>query len=1158
MHTRIRFQPTISALACATGLLAAACGGGGGAGSAEFALIQISVPDNGTWQINRPMFFQFTDVVDFSTVNLNTINIAQASGAPASGEFFEVLAVGELDSDTVGFQPRCPTTEDYSDAGLLPGGVDYTIRIPGSTSGGLTVRSMSGARLTESQTVNFSTPNSSEASVIFLDTEIGPPNPVIRLSATDPNLAASYLELADDPASRVYFVPRDQPDPALGADVVAGFTAGLNLYSDSSSHISILVTINQAVTPSQSNISTDTVRLEYRTAAGTWENLAHTVQLVANCTAAGAIVRVTPTGILPQNRTVRVLLTRDFRDLVGDSNLVDLTVGSFLVTMATDPGTTTPGIEGDQDFEEFAVGGTATGSNEDTSTVLADPRAEWASSGTLRAGFAFGGTGGPGGDFDWKIGNDEPLSNTNHPQIFLDTTFSVITNEPPTAFQTVINGLVDLRDLLVTASGQLVITGPNRCTILVSGNARIDGEITISGNDNLSVNSLNTTAQPEPGASGRGGGGRGGAGSYLTTQSTPAGETGRGAFDAAGAGGVGGEAGFNINYYSDPTDEFRRPGGGGGGTLGPDSLRPAHFPPDVNYSNPNMCPDQGVIGLDAEQGFNGYPGATGALSNANPPQGGSQGPRPFFDGDPTNDFWGTMRTQGGQLIRGELLDPWAGAGGGGGGDAIVSNSFPTTPFDPTGDEKGAGGGGAGGSITILALGEIKFGPRGRILSSGGTGGGGENSTQTGDVTHIGGGSGGGSGGHIILQSATRIDLSELVSTSGVNMPAGGLFALGGEGGAGKDNLGGARPGGVPQAPQFDALPANSYPNTTAPCGVISGQAGYTFNNNVGPTICCGGDGGPGLIQLHVPSLLTDFLRPNTGLENIYKTIKPPPVGSTPATGVPDYLTINSNSPATAWNQMLPIFGRNSQAISKWVSLGGASVSSDDNVDAPEPIQLGFMGTDANGAIITTGSGAGASVAELPPILTGTVAASPNVPFIAADLRTLVVAGSALTDDIYIRNPALLRRFVLRLTFGVPTDFEVGSATYDAVTDELRITVSAGGMPLSGFLPGAGIQLRPRFFRVITEGADDSLPDSSKITIEFQATTPNAQGDPDLSPGALSAFVKDISEIDPNTSGHPNYRFFRFLITFDISAQGDPLTFSTPIPSLDFIRIPFRF
>ena len=40
----------------------------------------------------------------------------------------------------------------------------------------------------------------------------------------------------------------------LGTILGLGFTSGLNLYSDTSSHVSILVAINQPVTPSAANI----------------------------------------------------------------------------------------------------------------------------------------------------------------------------------------------------------------------------------------------------------------------------------------------------------------------------------------------------------------------------------------------------------------------------------------------------------------------------------------------------------------------------------------------------------------------------------------------------------------------------------------------------------------------------------------------------------------------------------------------------------------------------------------------------------------------------------------------------------------------------------------------------------------------------------------
>jgi hypothetical protein len=506
----------------------------------------------------------------------------------------------------------------------------------------------------------------------------------------------------------------------------------------------------------------------------------------------------------------------------------------------------------------------------------------------------------PSADFDWQIGDDlGGLPRT----VILDTTYSVIENADGSRVATVVNGRVDVRNLKIKPNGVLVIRGPNGCTISATGGIQIDGLIDLRGENNLSVLTLDTTNIPEPGALGGPGGGRGGTGSWRTRRSTEAGGNGFGAFDVVDQGGRGGESGFNHLWPADGDDGHRRPGGGGGGTFGHDFLRPADIVP--GYSNPNGCPDQIEIGLDAEAGFSGSPVAAGAITGSMPPPGGSVGPRPFVDGDRTNDFWGTLHTTTGQVIHGELAHPWAGAGGGAGGDAIASNAFPDNPFSPTGDEKGSGGGGGGGCLVLIAQGPIMFGQAGRIDASGGTGGGGENSAS-GGITHIGGGSGGGSGGHVILGSDDRIDFSRCSTSSN---PPGGIYALGGQGGAGRNNLGGAFPGGIPTFPRADALPPNSYPHETAPCGVVAGRAGYVFTNEVGDTshdfplvvICAGGDGGPGIIQLHVPTA-SSIIPPAGAGENIYKMIKPPPVGSIPASGVPSYDRINR--PAS-WDRLDP-------------------------------------------------------------------------------------------------------------------------------------------------------------------------------------------------------------------------------------------------------------
>ena len=216
-------------------------------------------------------------------------------------------------------------------------------------------------------------------------------------------------------------------------------------------------------------------------------------------------------------------------------------------------------------------------------------------------------------------------------------------------------------------------------------------------------------------------------------------------------------------------------------------------------------------GRIAEPGRTGWPTALGGLSLTPPPLGGAIGDRVFRDSDPTNDFFGVRLRPGTGLPQlGELIAPVGGSGGGGGGNAIFTSVWPPV-FIPTGDEKGAGGGGGGG-LGILVASRIVLGVQGRIRCDGGAGGGGENTLF---LNRVGGGSGGGSGGYLILQ-ARSVDLSQAQANA--------LTALGGRGGVGKDN-------------QFAVV--NS-----------------------------GGNGGPGVISIHVPALTTPTLPAGKTLADI--------------------------------------------------------------------------------------------------------------------------------------------------------------------------------------------------------------------------------------------------------------------------------------------------
>src|SRR5260221_12774435 len=62
--------------------------------------------------------------------------------------------------------------------------------------------------------------------------------------------------------------------------------------------------------------------------------------------------------------------------------------------------------------------------------------------------------------------------------------------------------------------------------------------------------------------------------------------------------------------------------------------------------------------------------------------------------------------------------------------------------------------------------------------------------------------------------------------------------------------------------------------------------------------------------------------------------------------------------------------------------------------------------------VRTGESSATQVAELSPVLTGTIAAFPAFPYIDTDLRPVGFDGTTIVDadDIYFRNVMLMERF----------------------------------------------------------------------------------------------------------------------------------------------------
>ncbi len=1074
------------------------------------------------WQINRTIRITFNQPVDPTSISNNTVQVRQVGGSPAFG----TPCLDPTDPRTVLWRPLCPVDDDLTKAGLqsgfTPSGTAYLfeLNIIGSDkNAGFTIRSTGGRALELSDSRTFSTPTSQAFSKLFIDDVVGPPIPLVR-SAGSAEQNATHVVVS---GSKHFFERRPS---GVGVLLEPPLELPLNLLSDPDTQVELFVHFNQSVDMRAENIDSARLRWEFQTAPGVYRPLTTALTLDSNCTEAGAVLHMEPVGLLPPTTTaqgdfMRVVVTTEFKDLVGEQNL--LAHDTFAGADTVPP----PSPLADHYLEEFLDE-----QNQDEGAPFAEPLAAWGS-GAVAARFSFGGTGGVDGDFDLKVDAGEV--------VLLNTVSATLVGGAgyaPQTIQQVTGGVVDVRNLWIGVGGVLKFEGPNPATILASGDVRIDGMIDVCGTNSPGVSTLNTTTVPEPGAPGQCGGGRGGTGSPLVTTSSPRGGSGFGAFNVPDAGGQGGDTG----WANGSSVNVRRGGGGGGGRLG------------VNVPDPSGQAGifhQFRIGLDGEDGFDNTMAANGASTGPGPARGGLLGPSPFVDPDPGNDFFGTMfDALGGRLVVGELRRPWAGAGGGAGGDAARVQSgqvFPQSNFNAGGDEKGAGGGGGGGALQILALGSIDFGTNGKILCRGGTGGGGENANS--GWNRVGGGSGGGSGGHVILQSATAIDFS-LVAPGTAGAPGvAAIVATGGQGGAGRGDAGGAfqaASGMRETPPRQDACTSLQASNAST-----NGAASPCL----GPVDGAGGDGGPGLVQLHTstgtvgpPGSGADILvAPGATLAQM---CAPPPLRA--AGGGTGYL--------------LPTFGRTSRTRSNWIGLGEGGFDDSGAVSVYTPIQFDFQGTDADGsltgipgAVITDPLG---NVAGLPAVLgASSVQASGHV--FALDASSLLGG----PDEVLVRHPLLLRHFLLELhAASAPATsfmrFDVVSASFDDATNALTLQLDVDGPTLESFqVPGfIDAELQPAFFRIRTDGTSDALPSSASVQIRFEAAEADALGlalEPPAVP--LTADIADLNAYaNPLTGDNSTLRFLRFEMFFDIDARQQGLTPTNPIPSATHLRMPFRF
>ncbi|MDF1839388.1 MAG: hypothetical protein P1V35_16090, partial [Planctomycetota bacterium] len=317
------------------GLTAGCSSSGSGSASAgsggDLTIASISVVGGSTWKINRPIDIAFDKEIDFSTVNFNTLQVVDQTGVSASGVFLQPLdGQGEVLTNTVRFQPTCPTKDDFSDAGFrVDTGYRLVVAGVNDNPGGVTLLSTSGDSLTLGAVVEFTTPNSTLPGTLFMDSVPGPPSVRVRGVGGVPAMSpdATYLEVGGEANNRIYFGANGLTDE-LGDP----FEVPLNMYSDRDSQFAAMLYLNQPVLANSANINSNQISFEFESVPGVWTQIPTEVVLAQNCVLSGSILRVTPLGLIPQGSNVRIAMRQGFVDLTGDPTPQDNTSFAVMVS----------------------------------------------------------------------------------------------------------------------------------------------------------------------------------------------------------------------------------------------------------------------------------------------------------------------------------------------------------------------------------------------------------------------------------------------------------------------------------------------------------------------------------------------------------------------------------------------------------------------------------------------------------------------------------------------------------------------------------------------------------------------------------------------------------------------------------------------------------
>ncbi len=729
------------------GLLLAAACSPSSRAPAELTAADVAWLSGPIVALDSTLLVRFPAPLDPASVTEGSVAVVALDGPTAGQNAAGQFTVHE---DLLQFAPELPRREPLATAGGLRAGTRYALQL---AAGPAAIRTRSGVGLKQPLALPFTTRNGATASELFAQNRAG--GPAFTGALATPRTTSGDWEL-----------------------------------NRSSGPAELRLRFDQPLHPGLENLPATT------TAPGTpfalhYDDPEHGPDLALPCdlelernTAAGATVVLRPRGVLPSAATLRAIVQPHLVDLWGEPRGG---AAEAVATISTETAYAPQFGALDFDFTRLPLGAP------DFAEVPAEVR-----DGALRVPASLPTLPGVG---DWV----PPTA-----QIELSTHTQTLTylDAPPRTFA---GGVLHVRNLHIRAGDFVQARGPNPLVLVVAGDARIDGTLSVAGAHAVLATNAGqyrgpgdlppgTNVPNPPGTfawwnSAGAGGGHGGTmplGCRLDTVAP-----GQDAVAAPGTGGAGGR-------WDCPA--IRSSGGGGG------AMATYGDPWYPSAALPNLFPQR------SGHGGRGGPGSAGALSRAL--LGGPPGTAVFANGDPSDDHWGDLWNPVlGRRIRGELPQPI----GGGGGGASGNSSYETCAPESTLVWRGQNGGGGGGALVLQVRGTLTIGPSGRITADGGHG-----------VLHnplyvdVVGGGGGGAGGMVVLMAGERL----VIHTHGETFANRDYdFAVSADGGAcRRPNVGSA-------ATILSKYPANG--QTTLP-------------SSAWDELPMGGFGGLGVIQLLVP------------------------------------------------------------------------------------------------------------------------------------------------------------------------------------------------------------------------------------------------------------------------------------------------------------------